>query len=338
MVKIAVVGLGFMGKMHLSIYGQFDDVEVTALCDAHEEALKLGGPASETNIAVGDSSADVSGARRYTDFSRMLADGGFDFVDLCLPTHLHREYTVAALQAGYHVFCEKPMALTAEEGSDMIRASKKSGKLLTVGQCLRFWPMYVKLKEVIDSKQYGRVISGEFTRYSSTPLWSRDSWILDGSVSGNAALDMHIHDVDMIVHLFGRPRGVCAQGVKTMAEGFSHITTVYDYPDVAVNSVGNWVCSSGFGLAMRAFIVLEQAVVELDSTKQPMLTIIPDGGERIVPELDEKDGYYHELRSFADNVKTGSSPSVVTPESALESLEVTLAEINSAKKRSPVSL
>lgn len=338
MVKVAIVGLGFMGRMHLSIFSQFSDVEITALCDTNADALDLKKTSADTNIAVSGQPADVSKAKKYADFSQMLKEGGFDFVDVCLPTHLHKSYTIEALRAGYDVFCEKPMALSVEEADEMIQVSKETEKLLTVGQCLRFWPMYVKIKEIIDSKLYGKVISGEFSRYSSPPRWSKDNWMLDGELSGDAALDMHIHDVDMIVHLFGKPRKVYSHGVKSMSDGFSHISTVYGYPEIAVSSIGNWICSSSFGLVMKAFLVLEKAVVELDSSKDPMFVIIPEQGERIVPELDEKDGYYHELRDFVDHVKNRTKPKVVTPETAKESLNIVLTEIISAEKGEPVHI
>lgn len=337
MVKVAIVGLGFMGRMHAGIYGQFEDVEITALCDDLEENLEFSSASEGGNIAVGEMQADLSKAARYTDFSRMLEEGGFDFVDLCVPTFLHKPYSVEAMKSGYDVFCEKPMALNAEEAEEMISVSRETGRLLTIGQCLRFWPMYVKIKEIIDSKQYGNVVSAELTRYSSTPGWSSRGWILDGTLSGNAALDMHIHDVDMILHYFGMPKSVTSSGTPAEGGGFGHIATIYDYPGMTVTSAGNWICSSSFGLVMRALIVLEKAVVELDSTKDPMLAVFPDGGERIVPELDPKDGYYNELRAFTDNVKNRTEPAV-SAESAGESLYVALKEIESAEKNTPVSL
>ncbi len=336
MVKVAVVGLGFMGKMHAGIYGQFEDVEIVSLCDEREESLDLSSSTGATNISVGDMTADISRAKKYTDYSLMLEEGGFDFVDLCVPTYLHKQYTVAALSAGYDVFCEKPMALTLDEAGEMIQASRQAGKLLTIGQCLRFWPMYVKIKEIIDSGEYGKVVSAELARYSSTPGWSSRNWILDGSLSGNAALDMHVHDVDMILNFFGTPESVSSSGALASGGGYGHIATLYGYPDISVTSVGNWICSDSFGFVMRALVVLEKAVIEMDSSKDPVLSVAPQGGKRFAPELDSGDGYYHELRSFVDNVKNRTQPEVVTPESAMESLAVALAEITSAEIKKQV--
>lgn len=329
MTKIALVGLGFMGRMHLSIYGNIPDAEVVALCDASKDNLDLSRQGGG-NIAVSEMKTDLSKTKKYTDYDQMLKDGGFDFVDLCIPTNMHKEYTVKALTSGYDVFCEKPMALTVSEADEMISVARKTGRLLTIGQCLRFWPMYVKVKEMLDAGTYGNVISAELSRYSPSPTWSQDNWILKGEQSGNAALDLHIHDVDMIHFWFGAPSGVSSSGVPASGGGLGHIATIYDYPDKTVTSVGSWLCADSFPLVMRALIVLEKAVINLDTSQSSPLTVYVNGEGSFSPELDPNDGYYHELRSFVANVASRKPPTVVTPESAMESLRTVLAEIESA--------
>ncbi|MDX9940258.1 MAG: Gfo/Idh/MocA family oxidoreductase [Sphaerochaetaceae bacterium] len=337
MTKVALVGLGFMGRMHLSIYGTIENVQVTALCDVHEENMDMSRKGGG-NIAVGEMKTDLSKARKFTSFKAMLAAGGFDYVDLCIPTHLHKEYAVLAMEAGYDVFCEKPMARTGEEADAMIATMKKTGKLLTIGQCLRFWPMYVKVKELLDSGKYGKVISAELARYSPSPTWSVDGWIEKGELSGSAGLDLHIHDVDMIHWWFGAPKGVTSSGVEAAGGGFGHLATIYDYPGMTVTSVGDWLCVDTFGLIMRALIVMEKAVINLDTTQPKPLTLFIPGEGKVYPELDGRDGYFFELRSFVGNVATRKAPTVVTAEAAMQSLKTALAEIKSAETHKKVTL
>jgi len=140
MVRVALTGLGFMGKIHLGVYQQLRDVEVVALCDSRREAMEITRLEAGGNIEASSGTIDLKRTRKFTDYDKMLAEGGFDYVDICLPTSFHAEYTVRALDAGFHVFCEKPMALTASETDRMLAAVERSGKLFTVGQCLRFWP------------------------------------------------------------------------------------------------------------------------------------------------------------------------------------------------------
>ena len=332
MVKVAVVGLGFMGKMHLGIYSSLDQVEIAAICDSNKESLNLSSlSGAGGNIETKDQDIDLSAAKAYTNYQEMLKDGGFDFVDICLPTYLHKEFSIAAMQAGYDVFCEKPMALTGDEADEMMAVAKKTGQLLTVGQCLRYWPMYVEIKRMIDTEMYGKVLSAELSRYSMTPGWSNDNWLLKGELSGNAAFDLHIHDVDMILNLFGKPTGVTSSGVEALGSGFGHIATLYAYPDKTVTSVGNWICTESYGLAMRAFVVLEQAVIELDTGKPDALVVYPSDGGKQVVELDAQDGYFYELQDFVSHVESREPLTVVTPDSASESVKVVLKEIASAE-------
>ncbi len=337
MVRVALVGLGFMGRMHLSIYGNIEGVEITALCDARKEGLDLSAGGGG-NIEVGEMKTDLSKAKKYTDYEEMLKEGGFDYVDLCVPTYLHKDFTIMALRAGYDVFCEKPMALSTADAEEMIKVSEETGKLLTVGQCLRFWPMYVRIKEILDSKEYGEVISAEFSRYSPSPTWSINNWMMSGELSGSAAVDLHVHDVDIIHFYFGKPLSVSSSGVEAPGGGYGHISTIYEYPGKTVTSVGNWLCVDTFPLIMRALIVLEKGVINLDTSQSDALVIYENGKDKTIPKLDPRDGYYFELASFVENVKTRTAPKVVTAESAKESLNTVMMEIKSAGKGKSVKV
>jgi predicted dehydrogenase len=333
MVRVALVGLGFMGKTHLGIYQRLPTVQVAAICDARKENLEITRLDGGGNIQTSSGAIDLSGARKYTDYAGMLADGGFDFVDICLPTFLHADYTIRALQAGYHVLCEKPMALTTSETKKMLEAVERSGKLFSVGQCLRFWPPYVEVKKLIDSGRYGKTLYAEFARYSAPAKWSWGGWINDGALSGNAALDLHIHDVDMILYLFGKPDTVRSNGLFAKDGTILHIATIYTYQDQVVQASGGWVCSDSFGFNMRAFYVLESATVDLDFSKSPLVTVYPSGGDKYALPLPDGDGYLYELKDFAQSVEQGKSSGIVTGQSAADAVALCLLEIESAKKK-----
>ena len=140
MIKAAVVGLGFMGKTHLGIYQQLENVELAAICDANPDNLNITSLESAGNIQTSTSAIDLSNVGKYTDYEAMLREGGFDFVDICLPTFLHTDHAVAAMDAGYHVFLEKPMALTVADTERILAKWKEGDRLLSVGQCIRYWP------------------------------------------------------------------------------------------------------------------------------------------------------------------------------------------------------
>jgi len=196
-LKVGLIGLGFMGSTHLENYLRLEaegvPVKLVAICDIDEEKFK--GKAVTGNIETGSSKVDFSRFELYTDIDEMLNKGGFDYIDIALPTYLHAEVTIKALNKGYHVLCEKPMAMNSEECAKMIEAAKKAGKTLMIAQCLRFWPEYEYLKECVDSGRYGKVISGYFFRGGTTPIWSHDNWLLQNEKSGGCLMDQHIHDV-----------------------------------------------------------------------------------------------------------------------------------------------
>lgn len=331
MVRVALVGVGFMGKTHLGAYQKIPGVEVVALCGPHEERLKVSRLESGGNIASASGPIDLGSARTYTDYEDMLAAGGFDFIDICAPTFLHADYTVKALDAGYHVYCEKPMALTTEETTRMFAHVEKTGRLFSVGQCLRFWPAYSDVKTLIDSGRFGRVRYAEFARFAAPPRWSSGNWMRDSRLSGNAALDLHIHDVDMVLYLFGAPRAVRSHGVKESDGSVSQITSFYEYPDAVVQAGGGWLCSASFGFTMRALYVLEQATIELDFSKNPVVTVYPDSGQKYPLQLAEGDGYFHELKDFVHGIEKGQLSGIVTGRSAAEAVKLCLLEIESVK-------
>lgn len=331
MVRIALVGLGFMGKTHLGVYERLAGVEVTALNDVRREALEITSLDSGGNIAASSGAIDLSGVKKYTDYTKMLEEGGFDAVDICLPTYLHAEYSVQALEHGYHCFCEKPLALSARECDRVLDAEAKSGRVFSVGQCLRFWPAYTEAKRIIDGGKYGSAKYAELSRYSPTPRWGWDNWLLDAKRSGGAALDLHVHDVDTVLWFFGKPSSVRSQAVFEKGGGASHISTVYSYDGRAVTSTGGWGFPARFPFNMRALYLLEGAAIEMDFAKNPVLSLWPAEGERQAVALPEGDGYYHELESFARSVEAGKSAGVVSGQSAAEAVRLCLLEVESAR-------
>ena len=338
MVRVAVAGIGFMGKTHLGVYQRLAGVEVVALYRRNPVTESYIDLAAGGNIDASGGRFDLAATRVYSEYEQMLHNGGFDFVDVCSPTHLHTEQAVQALEAGYHVFCEKPLALNLQDARRIVRTAKKAGKLLGVGMCLRYWPAFVEIKRILDSKIYGGVKYAEFARFSYPPGWSKGGWQHDQEKSGGAALDLHIHDADMVLYLFGKPLCVRSSAVRSAGGSMAHIATLYDYDDLVVQATGGWMCSDSYGFNMRAFFVLEQACIELDFSKSPPATVYPDGKESYALAYPEGDGYYYELKDFAESVQCGRLSGMVTPESAVDSLALCLAEIQSAGERAEIKL
>lgn len=332
MLRVGIVGLGFMGQMHFRCYKASGEAEIAAICDADESKLKgEGGTAG--NIPGTEEPLDLSGIELFTDFGKMLDEAELDAVSVTLPTHMHRDFTVKALEAGFNVLCEKPMAIDQAQCEDMIAAAKKSGKVLQIGHCIRFWPEYARTKELIESGDYGAAIAASFRRLSATPTWSWDNWLMGGSKSGGALLDLHIHDADFVQYVFGMPKTVYSRGVKGPSGDFDHIVTHYNYDDEkVVTAEGGWIMMPGFGFEMSFNILFEKATIVFDSTREPALKLFDaDAEEAIIPETEAGDGYSLEIAHFLKLVSGQKVPEIITPIDSLNSVKLVLAERRSAE-------
>jgi predicted dehydrogenase len=321
MIRVGVIGLGFMGGVHLRNWQAMDDVEVVAVCDA---VPPVAGSVKEGNLDVAGDALNLEGIAIYTDASEMLAAESLDAVSIALPTHLHRAVSVLALEAGVHVLCEKPMALNVAECDAMIEAATASGKQLMIAHCIRFWPEYVWLKQAIESGEYGKLRAAEFVRLGSAPGWDSGSWFSDVSKSGGIALDLHIHDLDFVQHLFGKPEQLHAQ-CSLFDNGVpGHVQTWMDYGDnVAISATGSWMMPASFGFKMAYRVVFENAAVVFEGSG---VKVYPAEGDAFDVAL-EGDGYRGEIDHFVQLVAGEEIKAVITPEQARESVRMALEVI-----------
>lgn len=323
MHKVGIIGLGFIGKMHLGSLRKTGMAEIVAVAD--RDPANLGqGAAKEGNIAL-DGDLSLEGVKIYAEGDELLADPDVEVVLIGLPTSLHKEYALKAIEAGKHVMCEKPFVRHTEEGKEVLKALKGYDKNFMVLQCIRFWPAYAKAHELIKSGEYGKVLSAHFVRNSPKPTWSWENWLLDNPRGGGALIDLHVHDVDFVNYCFGKPAKIEAAGVLDDVEGVGDIMAMYTYdggPVVTMHGAWNFMPKFPFRMGFR--MSLEKASVEFNSLVDMNLHVYPEDGTELTPEIDPADGYFLEEKYFLECIDKGEKPSLVTPESALES--VTLVE------------
>lgn len=339
MIRTGIVGLGFMGQQHFAIHQAMDSIQLVGIADKEEKRRQ--GEAVGGNI--GEAQAlDFSGLSVYSSLDELLAHDGLECVDICTPTFLHADMTVKALEAGKHVICEKPMALTAADCQRMIDAAEANGKLLFIAQCIRFWPAYEKLAEMISSGELGKVVSAKFTRLSPTPTWSQDNWLMDTSLSGGALTDLHVHDVDFIISLFGKPCCVSSQAANrvTSADKVDNVVSQYFYgdKDMICFAEGGWGYPSTWPFEMAFQVLGENGCLEFSTSNTPSLTWYPKSGDPVNPEVSDETGYQREFAYFVECLEQGKQPERVMPQSAMESVAVVNAEREAAAKREKVML
>lgn len=339
MVKVGLIGLGFMGRMHLENYRKQAQAKIVAVSDTIPERLK-GDLSGGGNIPTGEDIFDFSGMRTYEKAEELIADKEVDLVDICLPTHLHAEFTIKALKEGKHVLCEKPMAGSLEECDSMIEVAERAGRKLMIGQCLRFWPEYEVLKDYTENGKLGKLVSLFCFRGGGTPIWSAGNWILQKGKSGGALLDQHIHDIDTINFLLGLPESVSSQGRNIIkGSGLDVVSTNYYYPDgPVINALDNWVLNGDFGFSMTYLASFEKGNIVFDTRLNPTIKVNPDEGKGFTPELPSGDGYSREIDYFLRCILDDKPVERVPPQSARNSVRIALAEMKSVEENRPVRL
>ena len=342
MVNIGIIGLGGIAGAHVGAYNTLENARITARCD--RDPARAAGTAGGITINIGRGETATGGARTYTDYRELLRDPEVEAVDICLPTDLHAEVAVAALQAGKHVLCEKPMALNVEDCDRMIAAAgaagaagDAAGRILMIAHCIRFWPEYAALKALVDGGQYGKVTYACFRRLSPLPDWSEGDWMLDPGRSGGSILDLHIHDADFVAYLLGMPRKVFAVGLED-EHGISQLIAEYNYdgPELILAEGGNCY-PKGFPFRMTFLVHLEGATVEWDAARAP-LTVYPEAGDPYIPQLAEGTGYSREIAYFLDCIERNCQPTVVSAFDARETIRLIPADVESLRGGKPVVL
>jgi predicted dehydrogenase len=272
--------------------------------------------------------------KAYKDFDEFLANPDVQLVDLCVPTSDHVRLSIAALKAGKHVICEKPLARTAAQAREIVEAAERASTYFMPAMCMRFWPGWSWLQSAIHNKTYGETLAARFRRVSTPPGWSRASYF-DGKASGGALLDLHIHDTDFIQFIFGRPRSVLSTGFTRFSGAIDHVVTQYQVANGAsVYAEGTWIMTEGYPFNMTYTIIFERATADFDLNRgADALKIYAEGKPSSVVAPEPGDGYIGELTHMIDSIRNGRPPSIVTARDALSAVEICEAEERSTSSR-----
>jgi predicted dehydrogenase len=337
MIRVGIVGFGYMGRTHFNCFSALKNVKVAAVCDTNSKAFE------SANVIKGnikeEGALNLSNVNFYTDYDHMLKNERLDAVSITLPTHLHCESVLKALDAGLHVFCEKPIALNIDDGISMIKIAEDRHKMLQIGHCTRFWPEYAKTREIIESGIYGKIKAAYLERFSAAPQWSSGGWLRNKQLSGGMLMDFHIHDSDYIYSILGMPKSVCSRNIQAPSGDDDYVVTTYLYDHSAlVLAQASWSMPQSYGFKMSFTIVLDDAIVVYDNTRQPTLMVFPFNQSAYSPQLDMEDGYSQEISCFVRSLINGQIPSVLAPVDALNSLRLVTAERQSILTGKEVNL
>ena len=200
-VKLGLIGAGGIAQAHMGAMSEVDGVEIVAASDVAESNVKR--------------TADRWGIpKTFNDYNKMLKMDELDGVIVCTPTAVHGEPTVAALKAGKHVLCEKPMEASLDAATEMVRASHENDKILMVALKLRYSPQVIKAKAIIDDGTLGDIYYAETVadRRRGNP---GGSFIRKATAGFGAAADIGVYALDTALYLMGHPKPVAVSGITS---------------------------------------------------------------------------------------------------------------------------
>ena len=332
-INIGICGLGFMGRQYFSHLHEHAAARVVAVCDA--DAARRSGDWIDTvgNLNVdGGQQVDMTGINAYADWEGLLADPSVEAVAITLPTPVHAEVTVKALTAGKHVLCEKPMALTLADSDWMIAAATDSRRTLMIAQCIRFWPQYEEIKRRIDTGEIGRVRFASLKRLANPPGYSQGGWLMDGTQSGGALFDLHVHDIDFTHHLLGLPARLSACGTTGPSGAIDHVVATYSYADGHYATVeGGWMFHAPWPFEMAITVVGETGTLDWSMQRGPEVYFYRGGDEPEKITVSEQTGWTRELDYFLECLAENRPVERCLPDSSRASIALALLERESAQ-------
>ncbi len=329
-MKVGIVGLGTMGTTHAASYQRIADCELVAVADIQPERCKT--------------MAERYGVRSYASLGEMLASETLDVVDVCLPTHLHREHVEMAAAAGKHVFCEKPLARNRQEGEAMVEACRRAGVTLGIGHVVRFFPEYRRAKEIIESGQLGKVGTVYTYRGGGGFPMAWQDWYANYQWSGGLTLDMIIHDFDFLRWTLGEVKRVYAKSTFGRAYNrLEHVLVSLRFESGAIANVeGSWLDIGGFGTKFE--FACEKGLLTYDSkdatsfrSYQQRTGLESVQGVAVPESVVDKDPYTQELEHFVGCLKRGEEP-LISGDEALGAVDIAMAALESIKTGNPVTL
>ena len=328
-MRVAIIGAGSMGWVHAAGWATTGATLAGIVAAHRDSAAKL---------------AEAYGAAVYDSLDAVLPYA--DVVDVCVPTDLHRDFTLKAAAAHKHVMCEKPIARTVQDGQAMIGACRKAGVRLFIAMVVRFFPQYRMIHDALVAGRIGKPAVIRLTRAAYRPQKQGDNWFMDFARSGGPLLDMLIHDFDIARWLAGDVERVyarCSPGQGPAMPTGDYAQVLLRFRDGGIAHVeGGWAYPPGI-FRTKIEVAGDAGLIEWDSdSTAPLVSHLQSGaGEAAEVGLPlsplVEDPYTTEIRHFYDAL-ANDKPFDVSPAEALAAVHIALAATESALSGRVVSL
>jgi UDP-N-acetylglucosamine 3-dehydrogenase len=330
-IKVAVIGVGAMGRNHVRVYSETSRAKLVAVSDSNGE--------------LADEVATKFGVPAYVSYIEMLQKERPDAVSIAVPTAMHEDVASAAMQAGAHVLIEKPIASTVEEGKRLLTVADNLGRKLMVGHIVRFNPAIRALREKLVNNELGRIFQIVCRRVGPFPARIRDVGVV---------VDLAPHDIDVMRYLTGmNPERVYAEIERRVhTEHEDLVFSLLHFPNNVTGAIEiNWLTPT----KVREIIVLGERGMFLvnDLTQDlffyenaatigelwPALGTIKgvSEGSMLRYSLDRYEPLKAELEAFV-NAIVEDQPVPVSGQDGLDALRIALAMIESGQTNQVIRL
>jgi len=308
---VSVIGCGSWGRNHARVYKELENVSLRSVVDTNEETAREIG--------------ERYGVKWLTNAENVFKRSDVEAVSICTPTITHAELASRAIQEGKHVLVEKPMTSTVGEAEALIRAARKQGVYLTVGFVERFNPAVSEAVKLVSSGEIGEVILAHARRVSRRPLRIGDVGVIK---------DLAIHDIDVILQLFGND----LEEVYTVAGSIAH--KFEDYANVMLKFKGkrtafvetNWLTPRK---VRRLIVTGTEGLLNVEYITQEIT--IENQKRLYQPLIENKEPLQLELQSFVDSILKDKPPQP-TGEEGLKALKICEAALESARSARPIRI
>jgi predicted dehydrogenase len=327
MLKIGILGAGMIGNVHIDGLLSMNSkiAGYTAVCDS--------------NPIKRDECAQKHSLRAFADLDEMLADPDIDIIDLCLPSYMHEEFAVKIARADKHVLIEKPIAFTLEAARNIFTTARENNVRVMVAQVLRFWPEYVKIKEIYDSGALGEIITVYAARLGQMVTWVE--WHTDPEKSGETLMNLTLHDIDFLHYLLGNPTSVYSAGIRDAKNNYNDVMNIFRFSCGATAMIdGSLNMTVGYPFTMRMRVLGTKGALEFSYTAG--VNIGPESASSLIwyrpGEMGEKvnvnnyDPYGGEIEYFAQCIIDGKDTEIISEKSVMQVLASILAAKESLTK------
>jgi predicted dehydrogenase len=332
-IRVGMIGTGSRGTGLASILKEIDGLSLVACCDIIPENLQKG-------MAWAD-----RGAKAYTDYRKLLEDKSIEAVIIATPLYLHHPMTIAALEAGKHIYLEKSMTYDIPQALDLVGRVKKAGLVFQIGYQYRYYGLYHRVKEIVSQNWLGKITHFE-CQYNRNSNWRMPvsdpkleraiNWRMYREYCGGPLSELCAHEIDIVNYITdSHPLKVVGLGGinywKDGRDTYDNIRAVYEYPNGVKASATSVLSNAYNGYSIR--ILGDKATVEILREKA---FIYPENTNNAKGTVDGVTGATLALTTQGQGVELAyGKPGQPEPEPTVSALKDFLTCIQTNKK--PVS-